>query len=96
MAYINIDQYYQLADDIQAFKKRDKHLVAEQCLDIYPLCSATIRQHVRRLIIKHLSHVCYEDNQGMCHNGCGRILNTDSAAAYFGESKLAEMMGGSR
>jgi hypothetical protein len=57
MATINIHQYYQLADDIQAFKKRDKHLVAEQCLDVYPLFSTTVRQHVRRLIIKHLTEV---------------------------------------
>tara|TARA_R110000796_G_scaffold1456_1_gene5816 strand:+ start:1152 stop:1427 length:276 start_codon:yes stop_codon:yes gene_type:complete len=87
MTSINIDQYYKLADDIQAVKKRDKHLVAEQCLDVYPMNSTAVRQHVRKLIVKHLSHICCEDNQGMCHNGCGRVLNTDAAAAYFGEAK---------
>jgi hypothetical protein len=92
MTWINIDQYYKLAEEIQAVKARDAHLIAEQCLDVYPLYSHATRQHVRRLIVKHLSHVCYEDNQGMCHNGCGRILNTHSAAAYFGETKLAEML----
>jgi len=55
MATINIDHYYQLADDIQAVKKRDKHLIAEQCLDVYPLYSAAIREHVRKLIVKHLA-----------------------------------------
>ena len=92
MTSINIDEYKKLADDIQAHKNRDPHLVAEWCLDIYPLHSAALRQHVRKIIIKHLSHACYEDNQGMCHNGCGRILNTETAAAYFGETKLAQMM----
>lgn len=55
MASINIQQYYKLADDIQAFKKRDPHLVAEQCLDVYPLYSAGVRELVRRLIVKHLN-----------------------------------------
>ena len=32
-------------------------------------------------------HICYEDNQGMCHNGCGRVLNQESAEAYFSEDK---------
>lgn len=92
MASINIHDYYTLADEMQDFRKRDKHLVAELCLDVYPLYSAAIRQHVRKLIVEHLGHVCYEDNQGMCHNGCGKILNTETAAAYFGEAKLARMM----
>ena len=81
-----------MADDIQAFKKRDKHLVAEQCLDVFPLYSTAVRQHVRNLIVKHLSHECYEDNQGMCHNGCGRILNEDSARGYFGDKAVDDMI----
>lgn len=30
------------------------------------------------------THICYEDNQGQCHNGCNRIFNTDSCRAYYG------------
>ena len=54
MATINIQQYYKLADDIQAFKPRDKFLVAEQCLDVYPLYSKGVRYMVRRLIVDNL------------------------------------------
>jgi hypothetical protein len=54
MATINIQKYYELADDIQSFKPRDKHLVAEQCIDVYPLYSKGVRDMVRRLIVNHL------------------------------------------
>jgi hypothetical protein len=36
-------------------------------------------------------HICYEDNQGMCHNGCDRILNEDTARGYFGNAKVDKM-----
>ena len=37
-------------------------------------------------------HVCYEDNQGHCHNGCGRILNPDSARAYHGDEEYIKLL----
>ena len=37
-------------------------------------------------------HECYEDNQGMCHNRCGRILNKDSARSYFGDKAVDDML----
>ena len=30
-------------------------------------------------------HYCHEDNQGYCHNGCGKIMNTESANNYHGD-----------
>ena len=68
MASINIQQYYKLAEDIKAFKKRDHHLIAEQCLDVYPLYSAGVRGMVRRLIVEHLNNygVIKMTNQESC------------------------------
>ena len=34
---------------------------------------------------KSKKHVCYEDNQGHCHNGCNRILNFDVCRSYHGD-----------
>lgn len=34
---------------------------------------------------KSKKHVCYEDNQGHCHNGCNRILNPDACRSYHGD-----------
>ena len=39
-------------------------------------------------------HTSYEDNQGMCHNGCGRILNSDSARGYWGEKGYVTLLEG--
>lgn len=38
------------------------------------------------------AHKCYEDNQGHCHNGCGRILNTDSARGYHGDDEYIRLL----
>jgi len=37
-------------------------------------------------------HVCYEDNQGHCHNGCRRILNASSARAYHGDEEYIRLL----
>ena len=37
-------------------------------------------------------HICYEDNQGHCHSGCGRILNPDSARAYHGDEGYIKLL----
>jgi hypothetical protein len=37
-------------------------------------------------------HICYEDNQGHCHNGCGRILNHDSARGYHGDKEYMRLL----
>ena len=33
------------------------------------------------------THICYEDNQGLCYNGCGKIMNRETFIAYFGEDE---------
>lgn len=57
MATINIAQYKTLAADMQAFRPRDHHLIAEWCLDVYPLYSASARDRVRKIIINHLQGI---------------------------------------
>jgi 7-cyano-7-deazaguanine synthase in queuosine biosynthesis len=42
--------------------------------------------------VKKEKHVCYEDNQGYCHNGCGRILEPMSARAYHGDEKYIQIL----
>lgn len=37
-------------------------------------------------------HVCYEDNQGHCHNGCNRILNYDSCRGYHGDEGYMRLL----
>lgn len=37
-------------------------------------------------------HVCYEDNQGGCYYGCGRIFNTESARAYYGDDGYIQLL----
>jgi len=54
MATINIDQYKTLARDMNNFKPRAPELIAELCLDVYPLFSTAIRAHVRAIIIREL------------------------------------------
>ena len=50
-----IIDYKSLALEIQdAQPSRDAHLIAEWCLDIYPLSRYAMRQYVRRLIIDTL------------------------------------------
>ena len=50
-----IIDYKSLALEIQeAQPARDAHLIAEWCLDIYPLSHYAMRQYVRRLIIDTL------------------------------------------
>ncbi len=47
--------YKTLALEIQdAQPARDAHLIAEWCLDIYPLSRYAMRQYVRQLIIEAL------------------------------------------
>jgi len=41
---------------------------------------------------KMSKHFCHEDNQGMCYNGCGRVLNQCSARAYFGDAEVDRML----
>ena len=50
-----IIDYKSLALEIQeAQPSRDAHLIAEWCLDIYPLSRYAMRQYVRQLIIDTL------------------------------------------
>ena len=47
--------YKSLSLEIQAAQPtRDAHLIAEWCLDIYPLSRYAMRQYVRRLVIDTL------------------------------------------
>jgi hypothetical protein len=36
-----------------------------------------------------MKHQCYEDNSGFCYNGCGRLMNRDSALAYDSKTQFA-------
>tara|TARA_R110002167_G_scaffold14228_2_gene58101 strand:- start:2348 stop:2515 length:168 start_codon:yes stop_codon:yes gene_type:complete len=52
-----LPDYKDLALEIRkAQPTRNKHLIAEWCLDIYPSSSYAVRQHVRQLIIKGLEN----------------------------------------
>ena len=57
MNTVNIDQYRTLAADIRAFSNRDSHLIAEMCLDVYPVSQPQhfkLREYIRAAIVQHL------------------------------------------
>jgi hypothetical protein len=51
---IKLDLYLDCASEIYAHQKRDKYLITEWCMDIYPHENAKARAWIRVKLIEHL------------------------------------------